>query len=74
MRFVDGLVLDLSVSSCISCVRFLAISFTIALAFLLIWFPEGMRPLLGCISLLMPFSSSLILVVHVALGWLGIPQ
>jgi hypothetical protein len=33
-----------------------------------------MRPLLGCISLLMPFSSSLILVVHMALGWLGIPQ
>ena len=74
VRFVDGLVLDLSGSSCISCVRFLAISFTIALAFLLTWFPEGMRPLLGCISLLMPFSSSLILVVHVALGWLGIPQ
>ena len=72
--FVDGLVLYLSVASCVSCVRFLAILFIIVSAFLLIWFPDGMRPLLGCISLLMPFSSSLILVVHMVLGWLGIPQ
>ena len=70
----DGLVLGSCGSSCSSCERFLTSSFTIVFSSLLTWFLEGMRPMLGCISLLMPFTSSLILVVHVAHGWLGTPQ
>ena len=71
--FGDGLVLDPNCSLLTSCVCLLS-NFAIAPAFLLTWFPEGMRPLLGCISLMMPSLSSLILIVHPILEWLGIPQ